>query len=99
MGEATERHISKTARNEETKLRATFRNNLAVATIAGGCLVPLLALYTRPFHVEKLAGNVFVLTPEDAAQFVFSLVAALVAFFTGYWLHTLARRLIATVTD
>jgi hypothetical protein len=39
--------MGKAAKNEKIKLRAAFYNNIAVALMGAGTLLPILALYSR----------------------------------------------------
>jgi hypothetical protein len=77
--------MSKAARNETLKMRATFRTNLAVALCAGGLIAPALQIYLRPDAVSEFnkALSVLVLSRSNIFTSAQITSAALVCFAIG----------------
>lgn len=70
--------MGKAADNERIKLKATFYNNLAVATFVGGGVLPILTLATTDY------------TNLVTFKAVASLMTFFAAAYFGRWLRGLA---------
>jgi len=84
--------MGKAAENEKIKLKAAYANSLSVALVAGGALLPTLALYQRSYE--------FAAKPlETAPIWVAVLVASVIALIGGRRWHNHALRMLDKIED
>lgn len=93
--------MSKAARNEKIKLRATFLNNISVGLVLAGCLLPYLAFVQKAgdfvdwafHHVPRETSFL------DQAQIVASIVAFILAFTGARFLRREADKILEKLQD
>ena len=79
--------------NERIKLKATFWNNLAVAAITGGIVIPIVGVY----HDDALwNATIFPVFSDVAKRFIYPVFAALIL---GAALRSYANFLMTKLKD
>lgn len=96
--------MTKSARNEVIKLRATFLNNVAVGLAVGGALVPYFALMPRVMSVgfwfsdyARGAEPRIAIHVTDWIAIAISFMTILAAAYFTLLLRRMADRLIRTI--
>jgi hypothetical protein len=89
--------MGKAARNEARKINATFWNNLAVATMVGGFLIPYLALYPKLYESRGFFDHIPLDAWKSAAGL--SLVPMLFAIGLSCLFRIFANRTLRKIED